>query len=39
VGEKRGFIPRHCLTEGHRITTERAENFLSVVKKRERILV
>ncbi len=39
VGEKKGIIPRHSLTEGHRKSTEKAENFLSVVQKKERTLV
>ncbi len=36
VGEKRGIIPRHSLTEGHRKSTEKAENFLSVVQKKRK---
>ncbi|KAK7132902.1 hypothetical protein R3I93_019224 [Phoxinus phoxinus] len=36
VGEKRGIIPRHSLTEGHRKSTEKAENFISVVQKKRK---
>lgn len=32
MGDKRGILPKHCLTVGHQKATELAENYLSVVQ-------
>lgn len=32
VGDKRGILPKHCLSVGHQKATELAENYLSVVQ-------